>query len=42
MKRTAHPSLSHAGLEALACYEHWLREGTRHDLQQAVETIAWT
>ncbi len=30
MKRTAHPPLSHAGLEALASYEHWLRE--REDL----------
>jgi site-specific recombinase XerD len=30
MKRTAHPSLSPAGLEALASYEHWLRE--REDL----------
>src|SRR6266487_2877519 len=26
MKRTAHPPLSPAGLEALASYEHWLRE----------------
>ena len=30
MKRTAHPPLSHAGLEALASYEYWLRE--REDL----------
>jgi integrase/recombinase XerD len=33
MKRTAHPLLSPAGLEALACYEHWLRE--REDLAPA-------
>ena len=33
MKRTAHPPLSHAGLEALALYEHWLRE--REDLTVA-------
>ena len=33
MKRTAHPPLSHAGLEALASYEHWLRE--REDLTPA-------
>jgi len=33
MKRTAHPPLSHAGLEALALYEHWLRE--REDLTPA-------
>jgi integrase/recombinase XerD len=33
MKRTAHPSLSHAGQEALASYEHWLRE--REDLTPA-------
>ena len=33
MKRTAHPPLSHTGLEALACYEHWLRE--REDLTPA-------
>ena len=33
MKRTAHPPLSHAGHEALALYEHWLRE--REDLTPA-------
>jgi integrase/recombinase XerD len=33
MKRTAHPPLSHAGHEALACYEGWLRE--REDLAPA-------
>jgi len=33
MKRTAHPPLSPAGLEALASYEHWLRE--REDLTPA-------
>ena len=33
MKRTAHPSLSPAGLEALASYERWLRE--REDLAVA-------
>jgi integrase/recombinase XerD len=33
MKRKAHPPLSHAGLEALASYEHWLRE--REDLTSA-------
>ena len=33
MKRTAHPPLSPAGLEALASYEHWLRE--REDLTSA-------
>ena len=33
MKRKAHPSLSLAGQEALASYEHWLRE--REDLAPA-------
>lgn len=33
MKRIAHPPLSHPGLEALASYEHWLRE--REDLTPA-------
>src|SRR5215470_1280800 len=33
MKRTAHPSLSPAGQEALASYGHWLRE--REDLTSA-------
>jgi hypothetical protein len=33
MKRTAHPSLSSAGHEALASYTHWLRE--REDLASA-------
>src|SRR5215471_1308807 len=33
MKRTAHPPLSHTGNEALASYEHWLRE--REDLALA-------
>jgi len=33
MKRAAHPPLSHAGQEALASYEHWLRE--REDLASA-------
>jgi integrase/recombinase XerD len=33
MKRTAHPPLSHAGLEALTFYEYWLRE--REDLTPA-------
>src|SRR5713226_8747414 len=33
MKRTAHPPLSPAGHEALASYEHWLRE--REDLTSA-------
>ena len=33
MKRTAHPPLSHAGHEALASYEDWLRE--REDLAPA-------
>ncbi len=33
MKRTAHPSLSHTGIEALTSYEHWLRE--REDLAAA-------
>ncbi len=33
MKRTAHPSLSPVGLEALASYERWLRE--REDLATA-------
>ena len=33
MKRTAHPSLSPGGLEALASYERWLRE--REDLAAA-------
>src|SRR5437588_5661949 len=33
MKRTAHPSLSSAGQEALASYERWLRE--REDLAAA-------
>ena len=33
MKRTAHPLLSQAGHEALASYEHWLRE--REDLTAA-------
>lgn len=33
MKRTAHPPLSPAGLDALASYEHWLRE--REDLTAA-------
>jgi integrase/recombinase XerD len=33
MKRTAHPSLSPVGQEALASYEHWLRE--REDLAAA-------
>ncbi len=33
MKRTAHPPVSPAGLEALASIEHWLRE--REDLTPA-------
>ena len=33
MKRRAHPPLSHPGIEALASYEHWLRE--REDLTPA-------
>ena len=52
MERAAHPPLSRSGYEALALYEHWLGEqedltqaSNRNylsDLQQAVETIAWT
>ena len=54
MKRQANPLLSLSGEQALAQYEQALCEhdsldttklyiqGTRHDLQQAVETIAWT
>src|SRR5258707_4167610 len=37
MKRTAHPSLSPVGQEALASYERWLRE--REDL--AAASIPW-
>lgn len=33
MKRASHPPLSSSGQEALALYEHWLRE--REDLTQA-------
>src|SRR5438270_239394 len=36
MKRKAHPPLSHAGLEALASYEHWLREQEEQALVAAV------
>src|SRR5207245_244918 len=48
MKRKAHPSLSLAGQEALASYEHWLREredlapaSIRNDLSDLRHFIAW-
>jgi integrase/recombinase XerC len=48
MKRTAHPPLSHAGQEALALYEHWLREredltpaSIRNNLSDLRHFIAW-
>ena len=48
MKRTAHPPISHAGQEALASYEHRLRErkdltaaSIRHYLSDLRHVIAW-
>lgn len=48
MKRTAHPPLSHAGHEALASYEYWLREqedltpaSIRNYLSDLRHFIAW-
>jgi hypothetical protein len=48
MKRTAKPHLSPAGEQALATYEHWLREredlapaSIRNDLSDLRQFIAW-